>query len=77
MLSMKGYKSHYLKTKRGAKTPDYLVEYEKERFVIEISGKGKGREQSKGIKIEKKLILSGDPKAGSGKKPISLMGFIK
>ena len=77
MLTMKGYKFHYLKTKRGAKTPDYLVEHEKERFVIEIGGKGKGREQFKGIKIEKKLILSNDPKAGSGKKPLSLMGFIK
>jgi hypothetical protein len=51
---MKGYKFHYLKTKRGAKTPDYLVEHEKDRFVIEIGGKGKGREQFKGIKIEKK-----------------------
>jgi len=28
------------------------------------------------IKIEKKLILSDDPKAGSGKTPLSLMGFI-
>ncbi len=77
MLTMKGYKFHYLKTKRGAKTPDYLVEHKKEKFVIEIGGKGKGREQFKGIKIEKKLILSNDPKAGSGKKPLSLMGFIK
>ncbi|MGB5619337.1 MAG: AAA family ATPase [Desulfobacterales bacterium] len=77
MLTMKGYKFHYLKTKRGAKTPDYLVEHENERFVIEIGGKGKGREQFKGIKIEKKLVLSNDSKAGSGKKPLSLMGFIK
>jgi hypothetical protein len=49
----------------------------KEKFVIEIGGKGKGREQFKGIKIEKKLILSDDPKAGRGKKPLSLLGFIK
>jgi predicted AAA+ superfamily ATPase len=77
MLTMKGYRFHYLKTKRGAKTPDFLVEHEKERFVIEIGGKGKGREQFKGIKVEKKIILSDDPKTGSGKKPLSLMGFIK
>ena len=44
MLIMKGYKFYYLKTKRGAKIPDYLVEQEKERFVIKIGGKGKGRE---------------------------------
>jgi len=76
MLIMKGYKFHYLKTKRGAKTPDYLVEHENEKFVIEIGGKGKGREQFKGVKLEKKLILSNDPKAGSGHKPLSLLGFI-
>lgn len=77
MLTMKGYRFHYLKTKRGAKTPDYLVEYQRERIVIEIGGKGKGREQFKGIKVEKKLILSHDPKVGSYKKPLSLIGFIK
>jgi hypothetical protein len=31
----------------------------------------------KGINIEKKLILSDDSKAGSGQKPLSLMGFIR
>lgn len=77
MLIMKGYKFHYLKTKRGAKTPDYLVEYGKERIVIEIGGRGKGRQQFKGIKVEKKLILSNDPIAGSNSKPLSLVGFIK
>lgn len=77
MLTMKGYKFHYLKTKRGAKTPDYLVEFEKERIVIEIGGKGKGREQFKGFKAEKKLILSIDPKTSSNKKPLSLIGFIE
>lgn len=76
MLTMNGYKFHYLKTKRGAKTPDYLVAQEEENFVIEIGGKGKGKEQFKGIKVEKKLILSHDPKAGSGRKPLSLLGFV-
>lgn len=56
MLTMKGYKFHYLKTKRGAKTPDYIVEYGNERVVIEVGGKGKGREQFKGIKVEKSLF---------------------
>ena len=59
---MKGYRFHYLKSKRGAKTPDFLVEQENESLVIEIGGKGKGREQFKGIKGEKK--------------PLSLLGFI-
>lgn len=77
MLTMKGYKFHYLKTKRGAKTPDYIVEYGNERVVIEVGGKGKGREQFKGIKVEKKLILSHVSEGGSDKKPLSLLGFIK
>ena len=76
MLTIKGYQFHYLKTKRGAKTPDFLVEHGNERVVIEIGGKGKGREQFKGIKVEKKLILSHAPQAGSDKKPLSLLGFI-
>jgi predicted AAA+ superfamily ATPase len=76
MLTMRGYTFHYLKTKRGAKTPDFLVEYEKDKLVIEIGGKGKGREQFKGVKVEKKLVLSHDPKAGSDQKPLSLIGFL-
>ncbi|MGB9498394.1 MAG: hypothetical protein ACKVE4_01300 [Dissulfuribacterales bacterium] len=77
MLAMKGYSFHYLKTKRGAKTPDYLVEYENKRIIIEIGGKGKGRQQFKGFKAENKLILADDILADGDKKPLSLIGFIK
>ena len=77
MLTMKGYKFHYLKTKRGAKTPDFLVEHGNERIVIEIGGKGKGREQFKGIKVDRKLILSHASEGSGDKKPLSLLGFIK
>jgi len=76
MTTMKGYRFHYLKTKRGAKTPDFLVEQGDESVVVEIGGKGKGREQFKGIKVEKKLILSHSPEVRSNKKPLSLLGFI-
>ncbi|MBW2330493.1 MAG: ATP-binding protein [Deltaproteobacteria bacterium] len=76
MTSMKGYRFHYLKTKRGAKTPDFLIEQEDETMIVEIGGKGKGREQFKGIKIEKKLILSHSPEVRGNKKPLSLLGFI-
>ena len=75
-LAMKDYQFHYLKTKRGANTPDFLVENEDDTFVIEVGGKGKGRQQFKGIKVEKKLILSHDPKAGSHAKPLALLGFL-
>jgi len=76
MLTMKGYKFHYLKTKRGAKTPDFLVEYKDDRIVIEVGGKGKGREQFKGVKVKKKLILSHDTKTNGDRKPLSLLGFL-
>jgi hypothetical protein len=76
MLTIKGYKFHYLKTKRGAKTPDFLVEYEGDRIVIEVGGKGKGRQQFKGIKAEKKLILFRDSKTGGDRKPLFLLGFL-
>jgi len=76
MLTMKEYRFYYLKSTRGEKTPDFLVEQENEKVVIEIGGKGKGREQFKGIKVEKKLILSHSPEGKGNKKPISLLGFI-
>lgn len=76
VMTMKGYKFHYLKTIRGAKTPDFLVEHENERIVIEVGGKGKGREQFKGINVEKKLILSHLYEEHRDKKPLSLLGFI-
>ncbi|MBW2368630.1 MAG: ATP-binding protein [Deltaproteobacteria bacterium] len=77
MLKMKGYTFHYLKTKRGAKTPDFLVEYGDDRIVIEVGGKGKGREQFKGITIDKKIVLSHTPDTRSGRKPLSLLGYLK
>lgn len=76
MLTIKGCRFHYLKSKRGGKTPDFLVEQGGEKFVIEVGGKGKGREQFKGIKAEKKIILSHHPEGKGIKKPISLLGFI-
>ena len=77
MLTMKGYQFHYLKTKRGAKTPDFLVEHGNEKVVIEIGGKSKGREQFKGIKVEKKLILAHHTERKGHTKPLSLLGFLR
>ena len=73
---MKGYQFHYLKTKRGAKTPDFLVKYGNEEIVIEIGGKGKGKQQFKGINVEKKIIFSHSAELRSDQRPLSLFGFI-
>lgn len=77
MMAAAGYPMHYLKSKRGAKTPDYLIEREGREIVIEIGGKGKGRSQFKGVDVKEKLVLSHYTKAGSQSKPLSLIGFLK
>ena len=46
---------YYLKSTRGAKTPDYLVPFNNGDIIIEIGGKKKGREQFKGIQTKKSL----------------------
>jgi hypothetical protein len=75
-MKMEDQQFHYLKTKRGAKTPDFLVDTADETVVVEIGGKSKGREQFKGIKVNKKLILTHSPDVKSNKKPLSLLGFV-
>ena len=76
VMKMNNYQFHYLKTTRGSKTPDFLVEYKKESIVIEIGGKGKGKEQFKGIKAKTKLIFSHGIDVKGTRKPLSLLGFL-
>lgn len=76
MLKMRGIPFHYLKTSRGAKTPDFLVRTAEGDMVVEIGGKSKGREQFKGIKLEKKLILTSSSDTIGIKRPLFLLGFI-
>ncbi len=40
-----GFKYNYLKSTRGAKIPDYYISNKDNSYIIEIGGKGKGREQ--------------------------------
>lgn len=80
MLRMKGLDLSYLKSTRGTKTPDFLVKQDSDTdegyIVVEVGGKGKGREQFKGITIEKKLILSHAAVIEGIKRPLFLLGFI-
>ncbi len=77
MMKIIGREFHYLKTTRGSKTPDFIVDQEGESIVIEIGGKGKGRQQFKGIKAGKKLILSHGDDLKADRKPIFLLGFLE
>jgi len=76
MLKSLGLNFYYLKSKRGAKTPDYLVPCKEGAMVVEVGGKGKGRSQFKGIEVDKKLILSYSSEIGSLKRPLFLLGFV-
>lgn len=76
-LRAAGFRFHYLKSTRGEKTPDYLVELEKTSpLVVEVGGKGKGREQFKGLKADRKLILADGDEVSPGKIPLFLLGFL-
>jgi hypothetical protein len=75
-LSQANLRAQYLKSTRGAKTPDYLLECEGEKVVIEIGGKGKGRQQFKGIRVGHKLILAHAVLPDEERIPLFLVGFL-
>jgi len=75
MMICKGISFNYLKSTRGAKTPDYLVQSGDEEYVIEIGGSGKGREQFKGFAGKKNLILSHGNEITGIKRPLFMIGF--
>lgn len=67
---------HYLKSTRGEKTPDYLVEFRDSRIAFEIGGRGKGRSQFKGIQADRKIILAPDVAPSADRLPLHLAGFL-
>ena len=67
---------HYLKTNRGAKTPDYYIKYKNENIVVEVGGKSKGRKQFKGIDEKKKIIFTHSTIVNKIKRPLFLLGFL-
>lgn len=66
----------YLKSKRGMKTPDFLVKADDKEFVIEIGGKGKGREQFKGMSAKNKIRLVHSDEAEGNKRPLFMLGYL-
>jgi len=67
-----GLEISYLKTNRGEKTPDYLVE----DVVIEIGGRGKGRSQFKGMEKKKKIILTHPGLLDEIRRPLFFAGMM-
>ncbi len=64
---------HYLKTKRGAKTPDYFLG---DGTVIEVGGKGKGLSQFKDVKAERKYIFTHSDQTDGIKRPLFMLGYL-
>ena len=77
-MRMRGIDVHYLKSTRGAKTPDYLIPTDNGPIVVEIGGKGKGREQFKGIAVDTKIVLSDSAAGGGagGRRPLVFAGYV-
>ncbi len=71
-----GIDIHYLKSTTGQKTPDFLIDHQGSRIVLEIGGRGKGRSQFKGIKADRKVILSPDTAPSEGRCPLHMIGFL-
>ncbi|MFH0920410.1 MAG: AAA family ATPase [Fibrobacterota bacterium] len=76
VMRMRNVNFHYLKTTRGAKTPDFSLTVGDEKYVFEIGGKNKGREQFKGVGAMKKIILSHGGKTDGIRRPLHLIGFV-
>jgi hypothetical protein len=47
-----------------------------DKLVVEIGGKGKGREQFKGVKIDRKLVFAQTDEPAGGRLPLFLAGFL-
>jgi len=76
MLQQAGIAFGYLKSTRGAKTPDYLIGGRKDGLVVEVGGKGKGRQQFKGVNVERKLVFAHTDTPQRGQIPLFLAGFL-
>ncbi len=76
MMRSAGISFHYLKTRRGSKTPDYIIPINGNKLIIEIGGKGKGYSQFKGIDNVEKFIFSHSNQTEGITRPLLTLGFL-
>ncbi len=76
MMMMMNKEFRYLKSKRGFKTPDFLTQFEGGKLVVEIGGKGKGREQFKDFKTENKIRFLHSDETEGNKRPLFILGYL-
>ncbi|MBW1785965.1 MAG: ATP-binding protein [Deltaproteobacteria bacterium] len=75
-MKQAGIRISYLKSTRGAKTPDYLIEDAPEKLAVEIGGPGKGRQQFKGMHIDRKIVFAHTPVPEKGRLPLFVLGYL-
>ena len=61
---------------RGTKTPDFLIENKATKLAVEIGGRGKGREQLKGVQVDRKIVFIHSPTPEKGRLPLFLLGYL-
>jgi len=72
-----GYPLSYLKSKRGKKTPDYLLLLNGKKYIFEIGGPKKGFSQFKGIGSDyDKYTITYPGISGKNKIPLVLFGLL-
>ncbi len=76
MLKGAKIKPYYLKTKKGRKTPDFLIEINGTPCVFEIGGKKKGFSQFKGVSVDCKYIVTYPYEAKKNAIPLWKFGFL-
>lgn len=76
VMKQAGIRFQYLKSTRGAKTPDYLIQDAPTRLAVEIGGPGKGRQQFKGVEIDRKLVFAHSPAPERMQLPLFLLGYL-
>ena len=69
-----GTSFYYLKTKRGAKTPDFLLS---DGSVVEVGGKGKGLEQFKNVSVGRKYVFTHSDQTDGVKRPLFMLGYLE
>lgn len=75
-MNMSHIEFTYLKSKRGEKTPDFLIKTDKSELVIEVGGKGKGREQFKDISAKNKIRFVHSDEIEDDKRPLFMVGYL-
>lgn len=68
-----GFEAAYLKTNRGKKTPDYVIN----NAVFEIGGMKKGHSQFKGFITEQRIILTQPGTIDSIRRPLFFIGLLE